>query len=166
MKKLLLTLALLLAAPQAGAAAPTFAPFEGNTGYQEIKLSATSWYVAFLGNRKTAMTEIETGWKVRAAQLCASQHADYFVEMRYVSEPVLTSDKIALLGEDDLASHLRRVAAVYVPIYSHPIEAYVTPAKMAPGLCVAERAALREPERALETGAVLAQARKDGYPLQ
>jgi hypothetical protein len=172
MKKLLSALALLLAGAHAvadtGAAPLAIAPSTGDTGYDEIKLSANTWYVAFFGSRQTAPASVETAWKARVATLCAQQEAPFFVELRYVAEPVLASDKVALAGADELGALLRPAGAVYIPIYtprSAPVTV-TTPAKMAPALCVAEPAALRDPARAEDARAVLEKARKDGYTFQ
>src|ERR1700745_2221854 len=70
---------------------PKFAPLAGTTGYQEIQLANDTWYLGFYGTRSHRVDLIEHGWAARAAQLCAAMQRGYFVQLRYVTEPVLAA---------------------------------------------------------------------------
>jgi hypothetical protein len=165
MKNILMILALSIATSQVNAEAFAIEPFAGDTGYQEIKLSDNSWYVAYFGSRKTAMTDVEMSWRVRAARLCEIQNSPYFVELNYVAEPVLTGDKLSSTGPENFSAGYRKVGAIFVPIYTPPVslDPEIVPTKMAPILCLAAPTALRAPERVQEVSSILAQARKNGY---
>lgn len=145
-------------AADASAAIP-FGPFNGDTGYQDIKLADKSWYVAVFGNRKTDLAWVENGWKVRAAQLCSSMHEKYFVEMRYVGERILIDEKTVRREGSDVNQFMRKVGAVYIPIIvpggPREIPDYVIPGKQAPISCVQNVDLLSDKTRAVSVREIL-----------
>lgn len=168
----LLFFAMTGAAWQAAGAAEfiPFGPYAGDTGYQEIKLADQSWYVAVFGNRKTELAWVESGWKARAAQLCAGVQANYFVEMRYVGERIFIDEKSAAREGGEVSRLMRMAGTAYIPIYvpSGPREVsdYVVPGKQAPIRCLLNPALLNDRARAVSVQEMLSQARKDRFIAQ
>lgn len=148
---------------------PQLIPFAGDSGYQEIRLSADTWYLALHGTRKHSPASVQTAWLARAAQLCVAAKARYFVELRYAGERVLSSD-VAAAETEPLARFMRPTAGgYYVPIFipSGPraITQQLTPSKLAPVRCVEAQDAVRERNRAMSAADVLGSARRAGFQL-
>jgi len=148
---------------------PKYAPLTGITGYQEIKLSDDSWYVAFYGNRKHEQTVVDAAWSARAAQLCQGIKRPFFVELRYVSEPVLTPAK-ASEHQEAPDGQLSKVGAVYVPIFipqvHGPMAPVLMPGKSAAIRCVESPDALLDQSRAVSAVEAIAAAKKRGLAVQ
>ena len=146
---------------------PKFAPVSGITGYQEIKLSEDSWYVAFHGQRKHSMELVEAGWGARVAQLCTGIQRAYFVQLRYVGEPILKTSPAAAVKP--LIGSAHPVGMVYIPIFipqAHRAAlAVVTPSKSAAIRCVQSPDALLDRSRAFSVTEALSTARQRGLQI-
>lgn len=143
-----------------------YGPFSGYTGYQEVKITDQSWYVAFHGDRQTSLEYVKAGWHARAAELCTLQNAAYYVEMRYVREPLLVDDREA---ERSQGSLIPAAGYIYVPIFTQRSAASVSviaPSKLAAVRCVTEISSLREPSRAVSVGKALEDAAKVGIRIK
>jgi hypothetical protein len=149
---------------------PKWVPFSGGggTGYEEISLSSDSWYVAFQGSRKHAPSLIQAAWAARAAQLCAKEHSSYFVELRYVGEPVLISDPKISRG---LQPEARAYPAggyfvpIIIPNQSIDQTQPLIPNKLAPMRCLSDPAQLRDPKRAIADDDAIAAAKSLGIKV-
>jgi hypothetical protein len=142
----------------------------GGSGYEEIPLSPTSWYVAYFGRSNTSQAEVEAAWQARAAQLCMSVRLGYFAQLRYAYEPVLAA-KHTLFHATASPGHLYRVVILlnYAQLAADSLprstaEADV-PHKMAAILCVSAPDRLLAPTRAVSVSAALALARKQGIDI-
>jgi len=144
-----------------------FIPFDGKQGYEEIQESPDSWYVAMHGTRDTTWDSVVKAWAVRAAQLCVSVSKPLYVELRYVAEPVLTTDPLPTVAEASSSlllkvggSHSTSTVPIVVPVpgQSGAIAPVLTPTKQAAMRCVSRDAPMLFPERAVKVSEVLAQA--------
>ena len=157
---------------QAKTEAPAYGPYTGDTGYQEIQLSADSWYVAFHGNRNTNLAWAKTGWAARAAQLCGAQRMAHYVELRYPFEPLTAEDQKSANADDAFSeSQLRRASHyVYIPIYTPSGSAVTprvsTPSKLAAVRCVKDMALLMDQKRAVTVEASLNEAEQSGMRVR
>lgn len=152
---------------------PAFAPYTGTSGYQEIDLGNDTWYVAFHGTRDHGMQSLEAGWLARSAQLCSAAGKQFVVELKYVGEPVSSTDRLSSSDETPYspsqALPLRVAGSVPIPIFipSGPreITPILTPSKMAPARCLATAAGLRDGKTAVSIAQALETARGAGLKL-
>ena len=148
---------------------PKFAPFLGRVGYEEVPLSADSWYVAFHGTRSHTPAVVQAAWAARAAQLCAGVQRGHYVELRYVGEPVLTDDRIT---ERDARALGRWYAVggyyipIFIPSFSGQTMTVITPSKMAAVRCVANVDQLRDKTRAVSNQDALQTAKGMGLDIK
>jgi len=148
-------------------AMPDYVPFAGHSGYQEIRVAEDSWYVAFHGTRDHNIQSVDAAWAARAAELCNSLGAAYFVQLKYEGEAVLDGEKIS--RETRRRTWMRNAGAVFIPIYvprsSGSAMIFYTPSKMAAVRCLKSSDGLRDPKR-LQSGAdALLAARQMGIKL-
>lgn len=148
---------------------PSFQPYSGDSGYQDLQLGPDSWYVAFHGTRKHSISTVETAWRARAAQLCQAANARYVVELKYVGDRALESDAVAAAPEDPSA-HVHRVAGfVYIPIFTpsgpREIAPLLTPTKMGPVRCLPSIERLRQGKVAIDVQEAIGAARKAGLSI-
>lgn len=125
----------------------------GGFGYEEIPLSATSWYVAYFGKQNNTTAEVDAAWAARVAQLCTSVSLHYFVQLRYVYEPVLAAKHTSFLTTPSYGRPYRVVFLInYAQLAGDAMqrsgEADV-PHKTAAILCVSAPALLLNPTRAV-----------------
>jgi hypothetical protein len=158
------------------ASGPVYGPFEGagylsTEGYQEIKLSADRWYVAYQGNRDTSPDWVAAAWSARAAQVCKAAGAATFVELRYPFEAVTADDELAQAdGSPEAGGVMLPVAGpVYIPIYtpsnSGPRMPLIAPSKLAAVRCVVDVARLKDAARAISGADAIAKARGLGMAM-
>ncbi len=164
--------ALALAASHAGAQSPeppTFAPYVGGGGFQEIELGGDAWYVAFHGVRQNTMAAVEAAWLARSAQLCLAGNKRFLVELRYVGEHVLSSEPMAHLPSDvsGYAQHVAGVVYIPIVISSRPqqFSPIITPTKMAAIRCLSTVTGLRADKVAVDAQAALHAARSAGLVI-
>jgi hypothetical protein len=149
--------------------AKPFGPFKGDLGYQDIALGDLMWYVAFHGNRGTEITWVNAAWAARVAQLCRERQQEFFVQLRYVFEPLSKEERTTQREyvPDAWAMHVR---GTYVPIlvpYSSggPIQAVVTPSKLAAVRCINDPSKIGDPTRAIRVDSSLDAARQLGINI-
>jgi hypothetical protein len=121
--------------------AAEFKPFDGFQGYQEIKVSENSYYVAYHGNREAKYDEVVAAWGRRAAELCAQAATAHYVELAYLLEPLTRKEMDAFVALEPAPRMIYAAGPVYIPIYmpSGPRAARVdAPSKMAGVRCVRE----------------------------
>ena len=145
---------------------PSFQPFTGDSGYQEIRIDTDSWYVAFHGTRMHSMAIVEAAWKARAAQLCRSTNKRYLVELNYIGDRALDSDAVAISWNEPQAYMLREAGFVYIPIIipsrSQTDLLILTPSKMGPVRCLATDEGLRQGKVAVDIQVAIDAGRKIG----
>ena len=148
---------------------PTFQPYAGESGYQDLQLGPDSWYVAFHGTRKHSISTVEQAWKARAAQLCRSTSTRYFVELKYVGDRALESDAVASVPEDSSAYMQRVAGVIYIPIFTssgpREISPLLTPTKMGAIRCLSNVEGLRQGKVATEVLDAISSARKAGLSI-
>jgi len=156
-----------------------YGPFGGSSitagqGYQELKLPADRWFVAYQGNRDTSSEVVDAAWTARAAQLCAAIGVNRFVELRYQFEAITASDaKLSAAPdralEEGWSMRPTAGAPVYVPIYipqqPQVITPQTAPAKLAAMACVRDVSALLDASRAVSTDDALDKARQLGIDI-
>lgn len=151
------------AAHAQSAEAVSVAPFTGESGYQEIRLAADSWYLAFHGTRKHAISSVQAAWLGRAGQLCESAGKPYVIELRYVGQPAFPEDPVA--SAEDF-SVVRVAGPVYIPMFipSGPqtITPALTPTKAAAIRCAASSSGLKAGLVAIPVSEAKEGARKVG----
>jgi hypothetical protein len=161
--------ALLSAALFATASAQTVeplsvAPFAGESGYQEIPLDATSWYLAFHGTRKHSLAQVQTGWLARASQLCESVRMPFIVELRYVGDTAYEGEAVAQDARE--WEMVNAAGAVYIPMFipSGPrnIPPHLTPSKSAVVRCLDRDTGLKPGRTAISLAQAKEAARKLG----
>jgi len=151
---------------------PEFGSFEGESftngqGYQEIKLSAGRWYLAYQGNRDTASEWVDAAWAARAAQLCVAIGAQHYVELRYQFEEVTTQDKASVgLESGNPWAMVNTAGSVPVPIFipmpQQPVMPLTAPSKLQALQCIVDVENLKDKTRALETSVALQKAKELG----
>ena len=148
---------------------PSFQPYTGESGYQEIQIDTDSWYVAFHGTRRHSMPIIEAAWMARAAQLCRSGNKRYLIELNYVGDRALDSDAVAVSWSEPPVHMLREARAVYIPIIipsrSHGTVLVLTPSKMGPVRCLATNEGLRQGKVAVDIQGAIDAGRKIGLVI-
>ena len=119
-------------------------PFIGSAGFQEINLENEGWYLAFHGTRNHTIESVNSGWLLRASELCEMANKPYIVELRYIGQQVFEDDPIAIYQEVIMQKVAR---AAYIPIYipSRPrqVTPLETPTKAAPIRCVLQATGLK-----------------------
>jgi hypothetical protein len=96
---------------------PALAPFEGNSGYQEIAISPDVWYLAFHGTRQHSRDAIEAAFWFRAAQLCGSVNKSQVIELVFLGEKLFASDPE--VADLEAGANYRQFVKgfIYIPIY-------------------------------------------------
>lgn len=149
----------------------SYGPFTGDSGYQDVKLSEQSWYVAYHGNRQTSLDQVQLGWQARVAELCGSLRATLFVELRYVGEPLLPGDP-AVAGDPAQEGwiQLAKGSYVYIPIFTprpnYSAMSLMAPSKLAAVRCLWDATGLIDPSRAASIPKVREDARRAGIGLK
>lgn len=136
------------------ASALEFGAYNGYSGYQDFRSGPNAFYVAYHGARSDSMVDVEAVWKQRVAQLCVSEGAAYFAELKYPDEPVLRDDPQFFSEADGFRSGFRRVKGggmVFIPIFTGPPAPFFidAPSKMASVRCVPDSAQVRDTSRLL-----------------
>jgi hypothetical protein len=148
---------------------PSFQPYSGKSGYQDLKVGPESWYVAFHGTRMHSMSTVEAAWWARAAQLCQSANARYVVELNYVGDRALESDGVASFPDDSSANMLRVAGVVYIPIFtpSGPREftPMVTPSRIGVIRCLPALDRLRQGKVSTKVQEAIDAGRKTGLVI-
>src|SRR3954462_14650937 len=73
-----------------------YIPFKQVDGYKEIEIAPDLYFVAFYGVATNDLAEVESAWKMRAAEICSIGRYPYFIELLYGFEPVLRGDPTSL----------------------------------------------------------------------
>lgn len=165
-----LALALFATASFAQSSMQAYGPFgdrglSGASGYQEIRLSDTRWYVAYEGSRSMSPEWVDAAWAARSAQLCSAAGASHFIELRYPFEGV-TRQPEALSAAPGPQWQMQPVKGpIYTPIFIPSASGggmmrFDAPSKLAAIRCVADLAVLNEPARAVAAQAALQEARR------
>ena len=168
----LVAAALLVASSLARAQSPeipSFQPYSGESGYQDLQIGPDSWYVAFHGTRKHSMSTVEAAWRARAAQLCQSAGSRYVVELSYVGDRALESDAVAAVP-DDSSAYMHKVAGfIYIPIFTpsgpREITPILTPTKMGAIRCLPALERLRQGKVAIDVREAISAGRKAGLSI-
>lgn len=151
-----------------GAQAQQSAIYNGGLDYQELSLSANTYYVAVFSDRLLSATLINAAWAARAAQLCAASGSDAFVPLRYVDEPVIVEDvDISLFDHQAARTHRVAAGTIFVPIFipSGPREVHLEmPGKAGAVRCLPAGADLRNPARLVRASVALDAAQRAGVP--
>lgn len=165
-------MAALLASTTVAAQAqpPPFVADDGKVGYQELAISADTYYLTFHGSRDTSGPWVDAAWQARASQLCTAKGAEAFVALRYIDEAVLAGD-IAMAKWNTMHAWAVKVAGapIYIPMFipTGPRNASIdAPGKSGPVRCLAAGAQLHDPSRAVRIADSLDAARKAGVPVQ
>lgn len=135
-----LTLLILSLSISSASWASQYKPFDGNEGYQEIKASNNTFYVAFHGTNNATYNEVVDAWKKRSAEICLEIGADYYVELAHLLEPLTAQEINQFLATGPLPRFMRTAGGfVYIPLYipSGPRSARMdAPSKLAPIRCL------------------------------
>jgi len=138
-------------------------------GYQDMRIGASSWYVAYQGNRSTPTDWIDSAWSARAAQVCQSVGLKYFVALRYPMEPVTPQDDIAdsRRGAWDGWSQRDVAGFIPIPIYTPSAAPQVVtgPSKLGTVRCLSDPQSLKDPQRAVAVDQALRDARAAGVAV-
>jgi hypothetical protein len=131
-----------------------FGVYNGYSGYQDFRSGPNAFYVAYHGARSDNMVDVEAAWKQRVAQLCASEGAAHFIELKYPAEPVLRDDPQFFSEVDGFRSGFRMVKGggmVFIPIFTgSPAPFFIdAPSKMASVRCIPGAAQVRDTSRLL-----------------
>lgn len=122
----------------------------GPAGYQEIKLGERAWYVAYHGNSSHQQSWVDAAWRLRVAHLCRDSKASYFIELRYVTEPITETEKklSALLPQRDAMLTPATWVPIFIPMPDH-LSRLKWPYKMKAVRCIDNPPDLLDPSRAV-----------------
>jgi hypothetical protein len=136
------------------ASAQSYAPYDGTGGYQEIKLDANTYYVAFHGPNVGGTGSVADLWKRRVNEICRTANSRFYVELNYNFEDPRV-DGTDMLASEGVAGWLQPVKTGYIPIFiptaSGP-SSINGPTKQAPVRCYATKPDLKDPKRLQEIG--------------
>lgn len=158
------------AAVGAGAAQAqaSFGPYDGMTGYLQIRTGAGAYVVAVHGSRETTVESVRVGWAARAAQLCQADGAGDFVQLRYTGEPVLLGEVYAAQSVEPRPQMVK--GPVYVPIFipsgGPRVAELNAPSKIAAVRCVAEPQRVKDPQRLVRAADALERATAAGVSVK
>ena len=146
-----------------------YQPFNGQWGYQEIKVSADTYYVAYHGDYRFSSEEVSRWWTIRCAELCAKAGASHYVELAYVLEPLTEEERAAFVAWD-LSSVPRFVPAmvVVIPIIipTGPGASSVdAPSKMAGVRCISKSETITAKDRLVDVSQKVKEASEVGIKI-
>jgi hypothetical protein len=143
-------LILVSAAPLAFA--QSYAPYDGTAGYQEIKLDADTYYVAYHGPNVGSSGSMPDLWKRRVSELCRNMNAPFYVELNYNFEDPRVNG-VDMLASESAAGWMQPVKVGYIPIFiptaSGP-SSINGPTKQAPARCYITKPELKDAKRLQE----------------
>lgn len=93
-----------------------FLSFNGFEGYREIKLSDSSYFVAFHGVSNAEKRKVEGAWALRSAQLCEQSGARYFIELAYGFEPVTRQELKKFVQAVSIGRPRRAGDMIFIPM--------------------------------------------------
>ncbi len=166
-KKITVTLAMICWLWAPAGDAMQYQAYNGFSGYQEFRVYRDTYFVAYHGDTDFKRAEVEQAWRIRSAELCNPMPTDYFIELRYVSEPVLKDDPPFLAYGPSMEGGLVKVHGggfVYIPIYSGSSGRYYVsaPSKQAYVRCIHDSSQVLDPSRLNSIPKILDQARSAG----
>jgi hypothetical protein len=152
------------------AQALTFGPYRGYDGYQEYRVKPAIFYVSYHLRVATEESGLLLAWRARAAELCKLEGLNYFVELNYSFESVLTSDA-PYVSDNSSTGREQIVPAglIFVPIIVPIPRAWIvatlksSPAKQGHIRCIANPIDVRNGRQVFEVGSILSEAEKQAW---
>jgi hypothetical protein len=126
------------------------------------------YLVAFHGTRDNSIEEIDSAWRVRAAELCVERKSSHFIQLKFSFEPVLKTDSPVVRPPEKEAmwSFTRVAGPVYIPIFTPRSTGPIlqnAPSKIAHIRCVRDPALARNEERLQAVEPVIEDGKKRGW---
>jgi len=145
-----------------------YAPYNGDEGYQEIRVARDVWFVAFHGDWNASREDVDAAWLTRVAQLCLTSGSAKFVELKYSFEPILKGDPDIISSDSegvDLAIRKAFVIVIPVPVPSEGRTFYNAPSRQAHIRCISDRsmAQVIDSSRLLDSAKSLEEGKTRGW---